>query len=209
MLKLYITRHGETEWNIAGKMQGWKNSDLTPKGISNARALGKALENQDIKVIYSSSSGRAVHTAELIRGDRKIDIITDENLREINLGDWEGKSKEEFTEADQEGLDAFWNRPHLYKAKSGEDFYQVRTRIEAVLNRIIRDNKDCSIMIVTHAVIVKTIMSIFKGIPMEKLWEPPFMHGTSLCIVEIDNTTGIETYEAKVLLEGDNSHIKA
>lgn len=206
MLNLYITRHGETQWNVEGRMQGWKNSELTLKGIRNAEALGKRLESADMRVIYSSSSQRAVHTAELIRGNRKIDIITDENLREINLGDWEGMAKDEFSESDKEGLEIFWNRPHQYKAVSGEDFYQVRARIEAVLNKIISENKDCSILIVSHAVIVKTIMSIFKGIPIEDLWKQPFIYGTSLCKVEIDNTSQAGKFRAKVLMEGDMSH---
>ncbi len=223
MIKLYITRHGETQWNVEGRMQGWKNSDLTAKGIKNAETLGKSLNSIDFKVIYSSSSQRAVNTAELIRGDRKIDIITDENLREINLGEWEGKAKNEFTEADKDGLDAFWNRPHHYKASSGEDFFQVRARIEAILKRIINENKNCNVLIVTHAVIVKTIMAIFKGIPIEKLWEQPFIYGTSLSIVEIDNdfeqnenspiekdidrVDFFETLKARVIIEGDMSHI--
>ncbi|OPX42228.1 phosphoserine phosphatase 1 [Ruminiclostridium hungatei] len=206
MLKLYITRHGETEWNVQGRMQGWKNSNLTPKGIKNAEALGKRLESVAFKVIYSSSSQRAIHTSELIRGDRKIEIITDENLREINLGQWEGKAKDEFSEADKDSLEAFWNRPHQYEAQSGEDFHQVRIRIEAVLKRIISENGNCNVMIVTHAVIVKTIMAIFKGIPIEKLWEQPFIHGTSLSIVEIDNLRPDGRFEARVLTEGDMSH---
>ncbi len=224
MIKLYITRHGETQWNVEGRMQGWNNSELTAKGIENAKTLGKSLNGIDFKVIYSSSSQRAVNTAELIRGDRKIDIITDENLREINLGEWEGKAKNEFTEADKDGLDAFWNRPHQYKASSGEDFFQVRSRIEAVLKRIIKENKNCNVLIVTHAVIVKTIMAIFKGIPIEKLWEQPFIYGTSMSIVEIDNDSEhnecspidkandrvdfFETLKARVIIEGDMSHIR-
>lgn len=208
MLKLYITRHGETEWNVQGRMQGWKNSNLTPKGVKNAEALGKRLESVPFKVIYSSSSQRAIHTSELIRGNRKIEIITDENLREINLGCWEGKAKEEFSQEDKEGLEAFWNRPHQYKAQSGEDFHQVRIRIEAVLKKILNENVDCNVLIVTHAVIVKTIMAIFKGIPIEKLWEQPFIHGTSLSIVEVDSMTEEGLFEARVLTEGDMSHVQ-
>ncbi|MDF2987541.1 MAG: histidine phosphatase family protein [Eubacterium sp.] len=201
MLNLYITRHGETEWNVEGRMQGWKNSNLTEKGIKNAEELGKRLEDIEFRAIYSSSSQRALHTAELIRGNRDIEIIPDENLREINLGSWEGKQKHEFEDSDREGLDTFWNRPHLYKAKSGEDFFQVRARIEAVLKRIINENKDCNVMLVTHAVIVKTIMAIFKAIPVEKIWEQPFIHGTSLSIVEISAESQI-----RILMEGDMSH---
>jgi len=214
MIRLYITRHGETEWNVEGRMQGWKNSNLTAKGIKNAESLGKSLSSVELKVIYSSSSQRAVHTAQLIRGDRKIDIITDDNLREINLGEWEGKAKNEFTEADKDGLDAFWNRPHQYKASSGEDFFQVKARVESALKSIIREHENCNILIVTHAVIVKVIMAIFKGLSIEKLWEPPFIHGTSLSIVEIDTCKKdidsedfFESIKARVIIEGDISHV--
>ncbi len=206
MFRLYITRHGETEWNVEGRMQGWKNSNLTQKGIKNAEALGKLLESTEFRAIYSSTSQRAIHTAELIRGNRNITIITDESLREINLGELEGKLKEEYTDSDRQQLDSFWNRPHQYKALSGEDFYQVRIRIEATLKKIISENKDSNIIIVTHGGIVKTMMAIFKGVPVEKLWEPPFIHGTSLSIVEIDNSTDWDLTCCRVLQEGDMSH---
>ena len=57
-MKIYITRHGETKWNIQGRMQGWKNSDLTEKGIENAKKLGKSLKEINFDCIYSSPSGR-------------------------------------------------------------------------------------------------------------------------------------------------------
>ena len=203
MLRLYITRHGETEWNIEKRMQGWKDSSLTPKGVKNAIALGNRLKDVDFNCIYSSSSQRAIHTAELIRGERDILLIPDDNLREINLGVWEGKTSAEVERLDQQGHKAFWETPHLYISKSGESYFQVRDRIEAVLNRIVKEHMDGNVLIVTHAIIVKTIMSLFKALPVEKLWEQPFIHGTGLCIVEVNYNN------ATVILEGDMSHIKA
>lgn len=202
MLRLYITRHGETEWNIEKRMQGWKDSNLTPKGVENAIALGNRLKDVDFNCIYSSSSRRAICTAELIRGNRNIRLIPDDNLREINLGEWEGKTFTEVEQCDKQGHKAFWEAPHLYVPKSGESYFQVRDRIEAVLNKIINENEDGNVLIVTHAVIVKTIMSFFKALPVDKLWEQPFIHGTSLSIVEINDK------EATVILEGDMSHIE-
>lgn len=201
VLRLYITRHGETEWNIERRIQGWKNSNLTPKGVENAIALGNWLKDIDFNCIYSSSSQRTIHTAELIRGDRIIRLIPDNNLREINLGEWEGKTSAEFEELDNQGHKAFWETPHLYVPKSGESFFQVRDRIEAVLNKIMNENEDGNVLIVTHAVIVKTMLSLFKGYSIEKLWEPPIIHGTSLSIVEVNKN------EASVILEGDMSHV--
>lgn len=183
------------------RMQGWNNSNLTEKGINNAIALRKYLKDIKFNVIYSSTSQRTIHTAQLIRGDREIDIITDENLREIGLGQWEGKTSEEIKALDPEGHNAFWNKPHLYKSDSGENFYQVRERLEAVLKKIISENPEGNVLIVTHGGATKTIMSIFKAIPIEKLWEQPFIHGTSLSIVEINND------KATVLAEGEMPHL--
>lgn len=201
MLRIYITRHGETEWNLEKRMQGWNDSPLTAKGIEDAIALGYRLKNVDLKCVYTSPSGRAMKTSELIIGNRDIAIIREENLREIHLGEWEGKTAFELDKADKVNHKAFWEAPHLYVPNKGESFFEVRKRISDVLNRIINENKNDEIMIVTHAVIVKTIMSIFKGLEVEKLWEQPFILGTSLSIVEIDSTC------TRVILEGDITHI--
>ncbi len=201
MLRLYITRHGETEWNIERRMQGHKDSRLTAKGIKDATALGERLKDVDFARIHSSSSGRAVHTAELIRGNRDIPIVPEDSLREINLGDWEGKTDVEVRQLDPQEHKAFWETPHLYAPKSGESFFQVRDRIEVALLKIIDENQNGNVLIVTHAVVVKTIMSIFKALPVEKVWDPPFVKGTSLCIVEIDKEN------RTVVLECDASHV--
>ena len=60
---LVLVRHGETEWNLSGKMQGHQNSDLTPKGIEQAHQTGLALKGLNIEIIYSSDLGRAIQTA--------------------------------------------------------------------------------------------------------------------------------------------------
>lgn len=203
MLKLYIVRHGQTQWNIEKRMQGWKDSDLTSNGIEAAIALGKRLKDVEFKCIYSSTSYRTIHTAELIRGDRDINIIPDENLREIGLGDWEGKAQEELIKIDGQRFKAFWETPHLYQRESGENFFQVRNRAQAVLQKILEENTDGNILIVSHGVFIKTILSIFKSLPIEQLWNQPFIHGTGLSIVEVCDES------AKIILEGDISHIEA
>jgi broad specificity phosphatase PhoE len=201
MLRLYITRHGETEWNLERRMQGQKDSRLSAKGIKDAAALGERLKNVDFNCICASSSGRAVHTAELVRGNRNIPLVLEDSLREINLGDWEGKTDVEVRQLDPQEHKAFWETPHLYVPKSGESFLQVRDRIEVALKNIIDENQDGNVLIVTHAVIVKTIMSIFKALSVEKVWDPPFVKGTSLCIVEIDGK------KTTVVRECDESHL--
>lgn len=201
MLRLYITRHGETEWNTQGRMQGWKNSNLTERGMSNAKALGRALKDVEFERVYCSPLDRTRHTAELIFDGRDIEIVYEDNLKEIHLGEFEGLNQDEIKAIYPEFKNHFWEKPHLYAAKSGEDFYKVRERVVNALEKIISENKTGNILIVTHGVVLKTIHSYFKNLPMERLWDPPFIYDTSLTIVEIDND------KHKVVLEGDISHL--
>lgn len=202
MLRLYITRHGETEWNTQGRMQGWKNSNLTDRGRMNAIALGKALQNVEFKKVYSSSLDRTKVTTELILGGRDVEVVYDDNLKEIHLGELEGLTQEEIKNIYPEFESHFWKNPHEYVPKSGESFYEVKDRVIKALEQIINDNPEGNVMIVTHGVVLKTIHSYFKNLSMERLWDPPFIYDTSLTIVEINDGM------AKIIVEGDISHIE-
>lgn len=203
MITLYITRHGETEWNTEKRMQGWLDSNLTENGIKNAISLGERLKETELTAIYSSSSGRTKATTNLIRGARDIPVIYDENLREIKLGQWEGKTHTSIKEMYQSEYESFWNAPHLFKTVGGETFEETRARAVQVLNRIKGEYKSGNILIVTHSVVIKCLYSFFKNSPIETLWDPPYIHDTSLTIVEM-NKDGF-----KLVLEGDITHLQS
>ena len=200
MVTLYITRHGETKWNSEKRMQGWMDSNLTENGANNAVSLGKRLNETEFAAIFSSPIGRTKATTNLIRGDRDIPIYYDEDLREINLGDWEGQIESAINERYPKEFDAFWNTPHLYTPIGGETFGNVIERANRVLNRIKKEYTSGNILIVTHSIVIKCLFSIFKNASIETLWDPPFIHDTSLTIVEMDETG------YKIVLEGDLSH---
>ncbi len=200
LITLYITRHGETIWNTEKRMQGRLDSPLTEKGVQNAIALGKGLQDIDLTAILSSPSGRAADTAKYIRGDRDIPLDYDENLQEINMGAWEGKTQTAIEASYPIELDAFWNNPHLYKPVEGETFEEVKKRAMEVLERIQHDYKSGNILIVTHSVVIKCLYSIFKNTSIKNLWDPPFIHDTSLTVIEM-RKNGFN-----IILEGDLSH---
>ncbi|MGM0880751.1 MAG: histidine phosphatase family protein [Bacillota bacterium] len=201
MLTLYITRHGETEWNIQKRMQGWSDSELTQKGIENSISLGKRLMDVNFTAIYSSPSRRTAKTSELIRGDREIPITFDDQLREINIGDWEGQTQTYIKDNYPNEYQAFWEMPHLFKSCGGESFDTFMDRAICVFDKIISENKKGSVLVVTHSVVIKAVLSYFKKLPLEKLWEPPFINDTSLTIVEI-----ADTGESTIKLEGCTLH---
>jgi broad specificity phosphatase PhoE len=199
-MKIYITRHGETEWNTKGKMQGWSNSNLTEKGIENAKRLGESLKHIDFDSIYCSPLGRAVETAKHIKGDKDTQINIEESLKEMGFGCWEGVAHTEIEELHPVERYNFWNKPHLYKPIDGESFEQLFARVKEVLEKIIGSG-DENVLIVSHAVTLKAIYAIVKKTPLEELWNPPFMKDTCLSIIEVKDD------EMRFILEADVSHL--
>ncbi|GCE50941.1 putative phosphoglycerate mutase [Thermosporothrix hazakensis] len=200
---LYITRHGETQWNIERRLQGWQDSPLTALGVCQAQWLGEALREVAFTAIYTSPSQRTRTTAELIGAHHSCDIIPHDALRELYMGDWEGKTREELQQREPEIFAAFWSRPHLYRPVNGsESFYDLRERVLPFLQSVLEKQKGETLLLVTHAATLKTIMAFFDERPMERLWEPPAAYPTGLCKVVIE--------EQKPLIElyGDISHYR-
>ncbi len=196
MVKLYITRHGETQWNREKRMQGWKDSDLTPEGEGDSLALAQVLKRVSFEAVYSSPSGRARKTAELLVDDALITF--DEDLREIGMGDWEGRTQDEVRNADPERFHTFWNNPHVYETETGETFNQVMDRVASFLEKV-QVHKG-TILVVTHSIFIKALLAYVKELPLDQLWSPPFIHATSLTVIE--GAGG--KYE--IVMEGNTSH---
>ncbi len=184
MGRLYLTRHGETIWNREERLQGRSNSNLTDRGREQAKELAVRLQDKPLSILISSPSERALSTAQIVNQYHHLPVVQDEHFLEMDLGEWEGQLKTKIDLMDQERARVFWEEPHLYIANSGEDFYQVRERVLPRLKRIMQENPDEEILLVTHAVVLKTIMTYFENRPLEKLWDGPFMHGTSLTVID-------------------------
>lgn len=204
MLNKYFTRHGETKWNKENRLQGWKDSELTEKGVQNACMLGARLNKTKFNVIYTSPSERAYKTALYVKSERDIPIIVESDLKEIFFGEWEGKTQEEIEHEFKNEYFNFWNAPKLYNHEphNGESLAEFKKRVERVIRGIIEENSNGNILIVTHAVVIKAIFSIVLDIPTEKMWEPPFIHGTSLTVF---NWNG-EKFDVQLL--GDTAHLE-
>lgn len=200
MTKLYITRHGQTKWNLANKIQGWADSPLTAIGKKQAHWLKEKMKDQPLDVIFTSSAERALRTAEIIRDTKTIPIFPCDFLKEMSMGSWEGKSFNEMKESFPELYTAYWKNPHLYQAVTGESYYEVKDRVIPKIKELLSHYKGKNILIVTHTVTLKLIMAYFENRPLEKLWDPPYIHEASLSLVEIKNKKHI------IHLHADISH---
>ncbi len=200
MLKIYLTRHGETEWNTKHRLQGKQDSNLTELGVRQAHQLAKRLENITFNAIYSSSSGRAANTAQILKGDRELRVNLRDELMEIHLADWEGKDKDEIETLYPQATHDFWYQPHLYQREEGETFYDVQNRAVACLDEIVQEHVEGNILVVTHAVVIKALLTYFEKREMKTLWSEPYIRQTSLSIIELCKGN------YNVSLSGDISH---
>lgn len=197
---IYVTRHGQTEWNVQHRMQGHQDSPLTELGVRQAEWLGRGMKDTVLDVIYASPSPRAMRTAEIIRGERPLPLQSAEAFMEIGMGIWEGCITEELQELHSDQYDYFWHDPAKFKVKGSETFAEVQARALDKLTEIQKEHEGQTVLIVTHTVVIKLLMAHFEGRPLEKLWDLPYIHPT--CLNRIDIVDGVP----EIILHGDISH---
>lgn len=196
MLKLYFVRHGQTEWNVIKKLQGLKNSPLTEEGVEQTELLYEKLKHIDFEKVYTSPQGRAKHTAQILKGERELEIIELEDIMEMSFGDIEGLEREEFKARYKTEFNNLWTNAVAYDPKpfNGENFKSLEKRAINGLKKIIEKNeknilnkevkdKDINIMIVSHGMILKVIFGYVLGHGLDKFWDDPVPQNTSVSIV--------------------------
>lgn len=200
---IYLIRHGQTEWNLETRMQGHKDSPLTIVGIAQAQRLHDRLMNEKIDLIYSSESKRAYDTGKIIQGNRNIFIRTRKELKEIHMGKWEGMKEVDIINRYPEAWNNFWNDPLLYTPTSeGESYQKLKDRVIPSIEEIINSNQSKNIIIVTHRITLKVIMSHFMNQNICDIGGNPDIKPASLSKICIED--GV----SKILLYGDISHYK-
>ena len=153
-MKVYVIRHGETFWNVEYRMQGRSDIELNENGIKLAEITAGGMKDIPFDVCFSSPLRRAVHTAEIILGDRKVDIRKDPRLYEIDFGVFEGLSLDP-AHPDVEkpvflspGAEAFAYVP----PEGGESLQDVIDRVDSFFQEMAADPElqDKTILICAH-----------------------------------------------------------
>lgn len=169
--ELLILRHGETEWNRAGRLQGSLDSALTEKGVGQAHALGGLLRRLGVAETHSafvSPLGRARHTADIALSGLFDEPVTDDRIAEVHVGDAQGMQFEE-------AMTAF---PHLrdfpgqigwhFEVPGGEDWNAFSGRIQSFLDDLTGPS-----VIVAHGVVSRVMRALVLGLGRENLNDLP------------------------------------
>ncbi len=201
-MRLYVARHGQTLWNTQKRMQGWGNSDLTELGVKQAKMLGKALLPIDFNQVVCSPLGRTVETTKLIMGDRDIEVVYNEDFKEMGFGSWEGQNPDLLKTTYPDAYKDLWTDAANYKPLDGESFNEVLTRVIRGIKQIAADNPKGNVLLVTHGMIVQLLLVHMKGLPLSNLWDRDVVKPTSLTVFDLGDD-GIE-----IIKEGDISHLE-
>ena len=194
---LYIVRHGETEENARGVLQGRTPGKLNSTGIEQARLTGLALRNKGITAIHSSNLDRALDSALIISDIIGAVLVPEKNLQERNLGILEGKTWEKYFEAQADsGLS------HTeYKPDGGESIIEMQKRLKPVLEEITGQRQRGDLLIVGHGGLNTVILDMLLPMPLGEIWDKGQKNG---CINSL-NVLG--PMEAELLTINDTAHL--
>lgn len=156
-VKIYFVRHGETQYNIEKRIQGFCDSPLTDRGISQAKSVGKGLENIEFTAVYTSESQRVIDTANYAVSHLNLPTKTDPRLKEMNFGVLESLLASEISEQYGDILEKLFalNDMDMTPPK-GESYNQLYTRTTSMIKEIVENhqNEGGNILVFSHGVTI-------------------------------------------------------
>ena len=172
-IKILLVRHGETDWNLAGRFQGRSDVPLNQKGREQASALALALKRESLAAIYCSPLARAKETAHLIKAYHpSVPLYEEEGLVEMNLGEFEGIEGRRWAEKYADFRSAWRDNPASVTMPGGESLQEVQARAMAALERISKAHPpDCTLLVCSHNFVILTILCHALEIPLDRFRE--------------------------------------
>jgi len=195
--QIHFIRHGESDWNAEGRIQGHAESKLSNLGIKQAQKAKERLSAFDFNKIYSSDLIRAKQTVQIINANMNIEIEYLSDLREIKLGPWEGKLISEVKERNPKEHDAFWNFPHEFNLDGAETYKGLQKRGIQVIDRIIKECTGSLALVVSHGALIQTILNFYEGRQLSEIWACSKMSNCSHNVLEFsaNNPVKIVRYQ--------------
>lgn len=174
MARVYVARHGETDWNRDGRYQGRLESSLTHKGERQAEALALALSSAGVRRVISSPLLRCVRTAQALARRLGVPVDTDERLVEISHGTWEGRLREDVERNDPATLAQWRSSPHTVRFERGESLDDVAARWRTFAQAF---DTASDTAIITHDVLVRLAVLAAGDRALADFWKPSVENG--------------------------------
>ncbi len=157
--RVYLARHGQTVTNKEGRFCGHSETDLTPLGESQARALGERLAAVEFHACYTSDYSRAFRTAALALGERGLTPRVDPDLRELHYGEWELEREPEVRRRYPEQHRLMRYEDPAWRPPGGESVADVRARTSAAFDRIVKAHPGKNVLVISHGTAINCLLS--------------------------------------------------
>ncbi len=200
MGRIYIVRHGETEWNAEGRIQGHTDVGLSNRGRAQARAVARRLSDVPFDVAYSSDLSRTRDTARLILGERERPLHAVPELREYHKGVFEGLTVPEYRQRYPELYRASLVNDPDFAPPGGETIRECAARLAGFAAGLVERHPEDNVLVVGHGGSLRSCVTALLNLPLEANWKL-VMHNCALSL--------IYTYPDNAVLHlyNDTSHL--
>jgi broad specificity phosphatase PhoE len=185
-VRVIIVRHAQTVWNASGKIQGQADPALSETGQAQAQAVAERLAPVSINAVVSSDLIRARDTTAAIAARHPgLEVLLDPDLREIDLGQWEGADRESLRRDWPDLYDTWISRPNWDLVPGGERSAAFQARVMSAFGRAAAAvDADETVAVVTHIGVVRTLLSTIVGTDAGDLRWPWAIDNTGITVVQ-------------------------
>jgi probable phosphoglycerate mutase len=209
MTRVIAVRHGQTEWNVAARIQGQGDSDLTAEGVAQARSIAQRLAAEPFDVLVSSDLGRAAATAQAIADRCGKPIVLDARLRERHFGVGEGMTYDEVDSAYPGAFARIRNVDPDFVIPGGESRRQFHDRVRAAFDSLAATHQGRTLVVVTHGGVLATFFRYVHGIPLD-VAHPIAITNASYNVLRHDGARwAVDTWSDNAHLEGGETFEEA
>ena len=201
-MKVYLVRHGETDWNKSGRMQGRMEVDLNLFGFKQSHLCAKRLKPIPFEMAFTSPQSRALQTAELILKHHNVHLETNPALQEIHLGKWEGMTWSEVKRQHRGLIDDMTKDRQTAKLHGGEAYEDVLKRAMSFIETISKLPFE-HVLVVSHGGLIKMVLSYVLDLPIEKRGNF-HLSNTGISVIEKDASSN----KWRVISINETSHLE-
>ncbi|HLX24684.1 MAG TPA: histidine phosphatase family protein [Usitatibacter sp.] len=209
MTRIVVVRHGQTDWNVAMKIQGHGDSNLTEEGIAQAEAIAARLADEPCDVLMSSDLGRAHETAKRVAARNGKSIVLDSRLRERAFGVGEGMS---YADLDRAYPGSFQRDGRVdvdLCVPGGESRRQFHARVCGTFEDIAATHAGRNLIVVAHGGVLSSLYRNIKGISLESVHPIPIANASYNLLRHDGRTWSIEAWSDTAHLDGAESFEEA
>ena len=196
-MRLVLARHGQSLWNEVRRFQGTTDVALSALGRAQAQALGRALRGRRLAAAYVSPMQRALETARIALAESAVPIVPVEELRELSLGEWEGRTVDEIRGRDGDPYLRWVRAPVDCPPPGGEALHDVRDRVLGAIDRIAaaHPNGD-DVLLVAHGGVISVYACHLLGCSFNTLWR-----------LRVDNASLTVVEPPRIVTLNDTAHL--